>query len=831
MRIRHNPFRRRRPARLFSGRLHKAGASAALAGAFLAALPTMPASAGTWTIVNPDLNGGGSGNVWLQTDGTIIAKLGSSGYNTWERLTPDSSGSYANGTWTRLADSAYGRLYGQEHVLNDGRFYEQGGEYILSGVTNGTNEDYNTVEIYDPVTNVWTREPNGLYGDIGDTASCLLPDGEVFSSSRLSKATQIFNPATNTWRAAASKTDNTGDEEEWTPLFNGNIWALSNTSHDLYDVQADKWIVDSSPAAAFSPGYPGDIGACCSLYDGRILCLGYLTTAIYTPSPNKNTPGTYAPGPALPGANSPDGEDDNGLVEPNGRFLFDTTPVNQPSGGDGGNVYNEWDPATNKITAIPGPPDGLNNVPFEECVLPNGQILVAVSGGRNYVYTPDGGPQDSWRPTVTSVSLVSGTTYTLTGTQLAGLVKGTEGQDDLTGEENFPIVYLTNGAGRVWYCKSTNFSTRFPIPGSTPQTCNFTLPAGLANGTYNLYVSAVGVSSKNAYSFTVGSSAPNFTLSASPSSLTVNRSASKTSTITVTPSGGFTGSVSLTASGLPSGVTASFSPSTTSSTSTLTLTASSTAATGTSTITVTAATVAGGAGAPGGLIQTATISLTVTSTTTPAPAAFWAFDESSGTSAADSSGNGHTATVTGGAFTTGSKVGSHALSLSGSSQYAEASGAVVDTSASFTAAAWVKLNSVSGYQTILSIDGTNTSAFYLQLNAGNGGKFVFNRLASDSDSAASTVAVASSAPSTGTWYHVVGVYDASAKTIALYINGSLQQSVSYTSGWKGTGKTAIGRGLFSAAKKDFVNGVIDNARIYNSALTAAQVSALYSGGG
>ena len=94
-----------------------------------------------------------------------------------------------------------------------------------------------------------------------------------------------------------------------------------------------------------------------------------------------------------------------------------------------------------------------------------------------------------------------------------------------------------------------------------------------------------------------------FSLSASPSSLTITQSDNGTSTITVNPVNGFNSSVSLTASGLPSGVTASFNPSSTTSSSTLTLTASSTATTGPATVTVT--------GTSGSLQHTTTISLTV----------------------------------------------------------------------------------------------------------------------------------------------------------------------------------------------------------------------------
>jgi kumamolisin len=106
-----------------------------------------------------------------------------------------------------------------------------------------------------------------------------------------------------------------------------------------------------------------------------------------------------------------------------------------------------------------------------------------------------------------------------------------------------------------------------------------------------------------------GGATQNFTLSASPSSLTITQGGNGTSTITVTDLGGFTGSVTLAASGLPSGVTAGFSPNPTTGTSTLTLTASSTATTGTATVTIT--------GTSGSLMATTTIALTVNAASTP----------------------------------------------------------------------------------------------------------------------------------------------------------------------------------------------------------------------
>ena len=118
------------------------------------------------------------------------------------------------------------------------------------------------------------------------------------------------------------------------------------------------------------------------------------------------------------------------------------------------------------------------------------------------------------------------------------------------------------------------------------------------NGTFNWHTSI------SSFAFNACSGTPSFSLTATPSALSVAKGGSGTSTITVVPQNGFTGSVTLSASGLPSGVTAGFSPNPTTSTSTLTLTASSTAATGTSTVTIT--------GTSGSLTATTTLQLTVT---------------------------------------------------------------------------------------------------------------------------------------------------------------------------------------------------------------------------
>jgi subtilase family serine protease len=157
---------------------------------------------------------------------------------------------------------------------------------------------------------------------------------------------------------------------------------------------------------------------------------------------------------------------------------------------------------------------------------------------------------------------------------------------------------------------SSSFTTDFHdiTSGSNPPTAGSGSGFNAVTG-YDLVTGWGSPNGANMINALAGTVSGTYTLSASPASLTVQQGSNGTSTITVNPQNGFTGSVSLSASGLPSGVTASFNPTSTTGTSTLTLTASSSATTGTKTVTIT--------GTSGTLTQTTTVSLTVSASTTP----------------------------------------------------------------------------------------------------------------------------------------------------------------------------------------------------------------------
>src|SRR5579863_4853690 len=92
-----------------------------------------------------------AGQSFLLTDGTVMVQdLEAS--DMW-KLTPDATGSYANGTWSQLASlpPGYAPLYVASAVLPDGRVIMEGGEY------NGGFQDWTTLgAIYDPVADAWT---------------------------------------------------------------------------------------------------------------------------------------------------------------------------------------------------------------------------------------------------------------------------------------------------------------------------------------------------------------------------------------------------------------------------------------------------------------------------------------------------------------------------------------------------------------------------------------------------------------------------------------------------------------------------------------------------
>jgi hypothetical protein len=132
-------------------------------------------------------------------------------------------------------------------------------------------------------------------------------------------------------------------------------------------------------------------------------------------------------------------------------------------------------------------------------LLPTGQVLFSPSSSDVQCYTPDGDPQDAWRPVITSVSrhgTPSATDYyLLTGLQLNGLSQGNMYGDDCNPATNYPLVRLHNPkTHQVFFARTYHFSTRAVSAPNAPQSVRFTA-AHAPHGHYELWVVANGISS------------------------------------------------------------------------------------------------------------------------------------------------------------------------------------------------------------------------------------------------------------------------------------------------------------------------------------------------
>jgi len=218
--------------------------------------------------------------------------------------------------------------------------------------------------------------------------------------------------------------------------------------------------------------------------------------------------------------------------------------------------------------------------------------------------------------TITGVSgsLTNTTTLSLTVNPVASFTLSaspnavTIAQGGASGTSTITITPINGFSGNVTLTASglpkgvtTSFS---PNPATSTSILTLTASATATKETATATITGTSGSLSAATTITLTvNPLGNFTLTASPKTLTVAQGSSGTSTIAINPTNGFDQNVTLSASGVPSGVTASFSPNPATSTSKLTLAASGSAATGKSTITIT--------GTFGSLSHKATVTLTV----------------------------------------------------------------------------------------------------------------------------------------------------------------------------------------------------------------------------
>ena len=476
---------------------HRAPLLAALAATALLAL-SPSGLAGTWTKLIH--NAPQSVNLMLLLpDGTVMAsrQSGSIG-KAWHRLTPDSTGSYVNGTWSAMAPMIDTRLYYASQVMRDGRVFVAGGEYGTGGPK---------AEVYDPQTNTWTAitPPASLWNtstdDFVDSLSEMLPDGRVLImpvSPHTFGVGLIYDPVANTW-SNAGKLKHGGNEVEasWAKLPDDSILVIDffATTSERYITATNSWVNDAVVPVPIYDSVIGEMGGAVLLPNGKGFYIGATgNTAIYTPT-GTTSPGTWVAGAVLP--NNQSTPDAPCAMMIDGKVLCAVS--DKPTGGDpfpSPTRFYEYDWVSNSFAQVSGP-TGLtdNTPPYTTAMLqlPNGQVLYSHFGADVYAYTPSGAPLAAGKPAIGSITQNPDGSWHLVGTGLNGISEGATYGDDAQMSTNYPLVRVTAG-GVVKYLRTYNWSSTGVMTGATPVSTEFTA-AGLQPGDYSLEVIANGIAS------------------------------------------------------------------------------------------------------------------------------------------------------------------------------------------------------------------------------------------------------------------------------------------------------------------------------------------------
>jgi hypothetical protein len=207
---------------------------------------------------------------------------------------------------------------------------------------------------------------------------------------------------------------------------------------------------------------------------------------------------------------------------------------------------------------------------------------------------------------------------------------------------------------------------------------------------------------------------------------------------------------------------------------------------------------------------------------------YWALNETSGTTAADSSGNDNTGTVTGTADWVSGRF-NNAFDFDGNS-YIDVSRPVEND---FTICAWFKTTGVGGGNAHFEFMAIADS----ELEVINDGDFGFGidsegRLGygGGGDSGAfDFVNVLSVDPvNDGTWHHGCVTRNATDGIARLYLDGALEDSDTLTTDpMNGNPVLRLGGFQDSGGNAKNFNGLLDDIRVYSRVLTDGEITALY----
>lgn len=197
-------------------------------------------------------------------------------------------------------------------------------------------------------------------------------------------------------------------------------------------------------------------------------------------------------------------------------------------------------------------------------------------------------------------------------------------------------------------------------------------------------------------------------------------------------------------------------------------------------------------------------------------------NETSGTTAADSSGNSANGTLVNGATWTTGQSG-NGVNLDGSNDHVSLPAGLANFTGGLTITLWVRVDTVGDYARFvdLGVGQSNQNIWFGRVGTTNNLGFkVYN------GTAGGTQVTATGAIATGSWQHFA-VTQTSTGAVVIYKNGAQIATGSTTVPVNVTrASNYLGRSNWSA--NAYLDGVLDDVRIYNRTLSATEVSLVYN---
>lgn len=200
------------------------------------------------------------------------------------------------------------------------------------------------------------------------------------------------------------------------------------------------------------------------------------------------------------------------------------------------------------------------------------------------------------------------------------------------------------------------------------------------------------------------------------------------------------------------------------------------------------------------------------------PVAHWTLDEGTGTTTADVSANGHTGTLQNAVAWTNTGRFGRGLTFDGvDDAVSVADSALLDATTALSLSAWVSPTAVNTVRPLVSKGSGAGLAYRLAVAADNVLEMTLTL-----NGVATTVRGTSSV-TLGGWTHAVGTYDGAA--LRLYVNG-VQQAIVTATGpiLDSASPVLLGRDEGGST----LSGRLDDVRVYDRALTAAEIAAMAS---